>query len=561
MPPPPPKNATRIRLYREGYALLDTLLALTIGSIMSISLVMTASDIQARYRAIDLASAINDTQSAARNYMDRNYQTLLSLVPVNQTIAIPLSGNENWNGIGDIVSSSALPDGWTGRLPNGQKLNFLMRHVPLSSKSPEHLAALLVSSDGNPLTDRQVGIAMSALRSGMAGGIMKRGHGATAGSIQGLSGAWSAQLQDWSEAAPLTYGHVALYLSSDQTIAPYLNRYNIGNGEPNRLHTSVDVNSNDLNNIRALTGVNTMRFTGATGAVNAHGGINLCVDNVYGCGLSVSDNGGIYDLNDYWLTVRMANPNFGLHVEGNLKVDRTIATNGYSNTSGYPSGWGGGLHTLDVYAEGGSVGTGLGGALSTLQAHTGFFTSANGNINDETGDTSGDISAYMRTNGDIYSATSVTSSVFRPSLVVNAGDVCGNSVYNSNNRTTLNTQNGDIARDSEGHTLSCVSGQWQRQGGFNRILFSDNRWTWTNNTGSPVFVVFSGEYNGGKKDAPDWRVYMNGPSQNTVQLCHVYNNSTANYVSGGGSCDAMVPSGFTIWKSGNAGPAMTGIGP
>ncbi len=46
-----------------------------------------------------------------------------------------------------------------------------------------------------------------------------------------------------------------------------------------------------------------------------------------------------------------------------LNVDGRIGTNGFSPTSGYPGGWGGGVHTWDVYAEG-TVGGGSGGTLN-----------------------------------------------------------------------------------------------------------------------------------------------------------------------------------------------------
>ena len=37
---------------------------------------------------------------------------------------------------------------------------------------------------------------------------------------------------------------------------------------------------------------------------------------------------------------------------GSLKVSDRIGTSGYDPDSGYPSGWSGGVHTWDVYAEG-----------------------------------------------------------------------------------------------------------------------------------------------------------------------------------------------------------------
>jgi len=48
---------------------------------------------------------------------------------------------------------------------------------------------------------------------------------------------------------------------------------------------------------------------------------------------------------------------------GSVKVSGNIGTYGYDPDSGYPSGWGGGVHTWDIYAEG-TVGLGQGGALN-----------------------------------------------------------------------------------------------------------------------------------------------------------------------------------------------------
>jgi len=55
-------------------------------------------------------------------------------------------------------------------------------------------------------------------------------------------------------------------------------------------------------------------------------------------------------------------------VTGSLKVEKRIGVLGYDPDSGYPSGWGGGVHTWDVYAEG-SVGLGRDGKLITWVWH------------------------------------------------------------------------------------------------------------------------------------------------------------------------------------------------
>ena len=60
-----------------------------------------------------------------------------------------------------------------------------------------------------------------------------------------------------------------------------------------------------------------------------------------------------------------------LALEGaSLNVAGRIGTSGFDANAGYPPGWGGGVHTWDVYAEG-AVATGMGGGI-------GWFVNRNG---------------------------------------------------------------------------------------------------------------------------------------------------------------------------------------
>jgi hypothetical protein len=61
--------------------------------------------------------------------------------------------------------------------------------------------------------------------------------------------------------------------------------------------------------------------------------------------------------NNTWLArdtgkvgIGTSNPQFKLDVNGSIRATR-IGTNGYSPDEGYPPGWGGGVHTWDVYAH------------------------------------------------------------------------------------------------------------------------------------------------------------------------------------------------------------------
>jgi len=100
-----------------------------------------------------------------------------------------------------------------------------------------------------------------------------------------------------------------------------------------------------------------------------------------------------------------------------LTVTGRIGTNGRSPSSGYPSGWWGGVHTWDLYAEG-SIGVGQSGSLN----------------------------AGVRSNGRIW-----TNEYIQISSVSTAGYGC--------------SPNGLIGRDEYGYMLSCVNGVWTRAGG------------------------------------------------------------------------------------------------
>ena len=238
------------------------------------------------------------------------------------------------------------------------------------------------------------------------------------------------------------------------TLVPYLNRYNIGNSESSRLHTSIDVNSNDLNNIRTtdtqyiensrtnniqiqntLSGVYASQFSSLTNAINTHGGINLCDDHNDGCGVSISNIGGLYDLGDNWLTVRMLDTGNGLHVSGvSLVVDGDIE--------------------------------------------------AGGNISNNSAN------AVISKDGRINATKDISGQVIRPNFIAVSGNACSNvsipsggmdTLASNNSGDTFTIQNGDIAKDTTGKTLTCVLGVWKSGGSITESFSAGiGGYGWTN---------------------------------------------------------------------------------
>ena len=487
---------------RLGASLVDTLLAVSILSVLMSSMAQVQSEVEDRRRAINIANTLNQITPLARTYLQQNYQALNALIPSGKVLEIPLYNNPNWNAIGDLASSSgALPQNWIPVLPGGQIIRLVVRHVPYQGTTPEHLAGLLITTGNPPMSDRQVGMA-GMFSSGLTGIITRANYGTIkANTLHGLSGTWTEKTADWSSAVSITYGHVAVFLTgSIAPTAPYLNRYNIGNSEANRLHTSIDVNSNDLNNVRNMTGVNTMRLTGEAGAIDVSNGINTCGDNTWGCGISVSDDGGIYDLNDYWLTVRMANPNFGLHVEGNVKVDRNIGTNGLDPTSGIPESWGGGVHTWDVYGE------------ATIAA------GHNGTINAYMGGAPG-----SDKEGAVVASTYSQAQVLRPTLTVVEDQICGSTSANksilantSSDSGDFTASNGDIAKDAHGATMTCVDGKWHSTTNtFSKFVRNHQCGIWGGENNTSKTHLMELEFQAGKKGA------MGVVSVNGVEAAYV----------------------------------------
>ena len=66
-------------------------------------------------------------------------------------------------------------------------------------------------------------------------------------------------------------------------------------------------------------------------------------------------------------------PTKKLDVVGSGRFSENLGTRGFDPNSGYPTGWGGGVHTWDVYAEG-SVGVGIGGTIACFMGRNGDLT-------------------------------------------------------------------------------------------------------------------------------------------------------------------------------------------
>ncbi|MGD7069372.1 shufflon system plasmid conjugative transfer pilus tip adhesin PilV [Acetobacter sp. AAB5] len=186
------------------------------------------------------------------------------------------------------------------------------------------------------MDDRQVGLAMAKM-GGNGGGVMKSPPpGVSSSNIQGSFASWSQPISTWaSSGVTPTYGHVAYDLTtSGSPVSEWLNRYDTGNPEANRMHTNIDMNNNSLNNTYAVNGDGNsdiqMGNSSHTGRVDMYNGGIACQGNATGCHFDISDDGGFYDQNDGWITYQGNNPGTGLKIKNdNLDVQgKTVTENG-----------------------------------------------------------------------------------------------------------------------------------------------------------------------------------------------------------------------------------------
>lgn len=95
------------------------------------------------------------------------------------------------------------------------------------------------------------------------------------------------------------------------------------------------------------------------------------------------------------------------------------------------------------------------------------------------------VNAYMSNDGRINATKDIRGQVFRPNYIAQSGTACDGVQINTgvmdssgsnNGSDTFVVQNGDIARDYQGATLTCLNGVWS--GGHPTTSFYNMPWGW-----------------------------------------------------------------------------------
>lgn len=516
-----------MNIYKKGFSLLELILVLGVGSAMAFLKFQDMKNEQEAIIAQAVGAQIKQVGEAVNRYIIIKYDKLSTLTSSSSQSSDP--GPRICSAAGceityqTLINEGLLPSSYSGI--NAQKSSYKIL-LKRDGTTPNYVINGLVTTsnswkESNKIRYDLLGKAMWA--AGVDSGMTR-----TATVASGYQGQWSEKTAEYSNITAeglLAYrvgydsSMYSVYLRRDGTL-PMTGDLNMG-GQ----------NINNAKEITASGDVNAVSFNGSYGRfaknVNISGDFNVIGFSTFGQNVTMgsqltvknginSENyisaktkdskiqiggGGSSDPNAVLLNVSGGAGDGYLSLNGNnnssVKLDiwgsqkirgdldlsasndgktsGKITTNGLSPDS-HPSGWSVGLRTKDIYSSG-SIGFGgddgkLRGYMTYNKSQDKVHMFANGQLGVGTpssaGNSGGSYSAYMNqdTNGkgQIYASGNITSSetvsgqYIQPTSTVIAGEAC--------------SPNGLISKNTEGKTLSCVSGKWELGSGISEYTVS-----------------------------------------------------------------------------------------
>lgn len=284
-----------------GMSLVEVAASLAVAGVALSALMQISTDTNNSMRDTSAGNRLQEVQVAAQEYLKANGPALAAAVPVGGTpIVIP---------VGRTDSAGAIPTGPSG-LPSLQGGGFLpSSFVDSNSYRQQHamivrqpttgkLEVLVTTTGGLAVPDADLGRIASKV--GAAGGVVLQNPPSYAlGTIQGIGGGWSDTASTWNTGGVgPTPGHAVATLyfnaSSGTSGMEYLNRFNTGVPEANRMHTNIDLNGMNLNGANTLDTQTIRNSTGGdlvlTNATQIYGTLKT-TDNITTDGSVILNNG------------------------------------------------------------------------------------------------------------------------------------------------------------------------------------------------------------------------------------------------------------------------------
>lgn len=314
---------TVIPTYRKdrGWALATTGAALVILISVVIWGVQRWDEYFARQDWQVSARQVNRFTQAVRAYTGKYYDTLLSSATTTKSVIVTADMLKN---------TGFLEPGFSETISSGQQLRAALIR---NSTNTEQLQGLIVSEGGTSLPYMGVRDISVMISTGLGAYIWDNNT-----TVTGANQSWTLPLSAFGITS--TAGHIATLLTTDalneaRQDADRLYRFAVtGKPDLNRMHTNIDMGSNNINNAAAVNG-KTGNFSenvsaggdiAATGNITANGGMTANNDIRSNNGWMVTQGnkgwlnetyqGGFYMSDNSW--VRAAN-NKGIYTGGQIR--------------------------------------------------------------------------------------------------------------------------------------------------------------------------------------------------------------------------------------------------
>lgn len=261
-----PAQTSPAKSSQSGFSLVEALFALTIAAVVMIPVTRWITQSGRDVVAQNAAGQLRQVGEAGRRYVQDNYSTVVAAVgsgPVSITLCQLQGLNSDCSTPGTSLPAY-LPTSMNQANPYGHTYALRVRSAgtytdPVSGAIGTRLEAAVVTEI--PATGRVVPESDIAYVAGLAGGGAGYTTSASPGTITGHSSSYTTTL------APLgaTSGAGRLawmaFFGDGDTVDDRLNRFQIpSRPEANRMHTAIDMNSNDIAGGRNLTFDGTVRL-------------------------------------------------------------------------------------------------------------------------------------------------------------------------------------------------------------------------------------------------------------------------------------------------------------
>lgn len=433
---------------KKGFSLLELTLVLGVGTIVAFMKFQDMKNEQESILAYAVGQQMKQIGEAVNGYINIRYDKLSTLSNAAGTGTDPgprtCSGSVCEITYQTLINEGLLPSTYTGTNANKSSYKIILKR---DGTTPNYVINGLITTstawiEGGKTRYDLLGNAMQT--AGIDSGMTK-----TTSIASGHSGQWTETSANFNNIT--STGQLAFRVGFNSALySVYLRR-------DGTLPMTGDLNldGHNINNVAALNATGNITTTGdlqarnikATGKIDADGNISagnlVWAKNGYGdaIGFGGDAGGGDYEirLDNGTRYLSIYSPNAAdyttvLKVDRNAKIDQRLGLMGYDPNE-LPSGWGGGLRTLDVYAAG-TVGTGSGGTVNA-------YMNSSGNIY-----ASGNIEAAKNVKGATLESTgrATVGEFVQVNGTVSEGDSC--------------STNGLMGRTGNGTPMYCIDGYW-----------------------------------------------------------------------------------------------------